>query len=155
MGIFDAINTASSGMSAQRLRTDVIADNMANANTTRTTEGGPFRRSRVVLRPRVEGPYWRSPFLPDMLDNGIGRGVRVAEIQKDNDETKAHFIYDPTHPDAIQSGPRQGYVEMPNVDIVTEMTDMIAATRAYEANAAVVDGTKTMFLRALDIGGRQ
>jgi flagellar basal-body rod protein FlgC len=153
MGIFDAINIAASGMSAQRLRSDVIADNMANASTTRTAEGGPFRRSRVIFRPRAEGPYWRSPFLPDMMDNGVGQGVRVAEIQKDT-KTEPRYVYDPTHPDAIQSGPREGYVEMPNVDIVTEMTDMIAATRAYEANASVVDGTKTMFMRALDIGGR-
>jgi flagellar basal-body rod protein FlgC len=153
MGIFDSINIAASGMSAQRLRSDVIADNMANASTTRTAEGGPFRRSRVVLRPRVEGPYWRSPYLPDMLDNGAGRGVRVAEIQKDT-KTEPRYVYDPTHPDAIKTGPREGYVEMPNVDIVTEMTDMIAATRAYEANASVVDGTKTMFLRALDIGSK-
>ena len=153
MGIFNSINIAASGMSAQRLRSDVIADNMANASTTRTAEGGPFRRSRVVLRPRVEGPSWRSPYLPDMLDNGVGRGVRVAEIQKDT-KTEPRYVYDPTHPAAIKTGPREGYVEMPNVDSVTEMTDMIAATRAYEANASVVDGTKPMFLRVLDIGSR-
>jgi flagellar basal-body rod protein FlgC len=140
-------------MSAERTRADVIADNIANASTTRTNEGGPFRRSRVVMRPRVEGPYWRSPFLPQGLDNGIGEGVRVAEIQKDY-KTEARFVYDPTHPDAIQTGPRQGYVEMPNVDIVTEMVDMIAASRAYEANAAIIEGTKTMFQRAMDIGSR-
>jgi flagellar basal-body rod protein FlgC len=139
-------------MTAERLRSDVIADNIANASTTRTAEGGPFRRSRVVLRPRVEEPYWRSPFLPDVMDNGIGQGVRVAEIQKD--DTPNRLVYDPTHPDAIQSGPREGYVEMPNVDIVTEMVDMIAASRAYEANASIIDGSKTMFLRALDIGSK-
>jgi flagellar basal-body rod protein FlgC len=88
-----------------------------------------------------------------MLDNGPGRGVRVAEIQKDA-ATEPRYVYDPTHPDAVKSGPKEGYVEMPNVDIVTEMTDMIAATRAYEANASVVDGTKTMFLRALEIGSK-
>jgi flagellar basal-body rod protein FlgC len=153
MGIFSSINIAASGMSAERLRSDVIADNIANASTTRTAEGGPFRRSRVVLRPRVEQPYWRSPFLPDMMDNGIGQGVRVAEIQKDY-ATQNRLVYDPTHPDAIQTGPRQGYVEMPNVDIVTEMVDMIAASRSYEANAAIIDGSKAMFQRALDIGGR-
>jgi flagellar basal-body rod protein FlgC len=140
-------------MSAQRLRTDVIADNMANASTTRTAEGGPYRRSRVIMRPRVESPYWRSPFLPDTLDNGVGRGVRVAEVQKDY-ATENKLVYDPTHPDAIKTGPRQGYVEMPNVDIVTEMTDMIAASRAYEANASIVEGSKAMFQRAMDIGGR-
>jgi flagellar basal-body rod protein FlgC len=153
MGIFNAISIAGSGMSAERLRSDVIADNIANANTTRTTEGGPFRRSRVVLRPRVEQPYWRSPFLPDSMDNGIGKGVRVAEIEKDY-STELRLVYDPTHPDAIQSGPRAGYVEMPNVDIVTEMVDMIAASRAYEANASIIDGSKAMFLKALEIGSR-
>ncbi|AEF86182.1 flagellar basal-body rod protein FlgC [Treponema primitia ZAS-2] len=152
MGLFSSINIAATGMSAERLRSDVIADNMANASTTRTAEGGPFRRSRVVLRPRVEQPYWRSPFLPDMMDNGPGQGVRVAEIQKDT--TPNRLVYDPTHPDAIKAGPQAGYVEMPNVDVVTEMVDMIAATRAYEANASIIEGSKTMFLRALDIGSR-
>ncbi|MDR2397471.1 MAG: flagellar basal body rod protein FlgC [Spirochaetaceae bacterium] len=153
MGIFNTINIAATGMSAQRLVADVIADNIANASTTRTTEGGPYRRSRVLMRPKTEGPYWRSPFLPDMLDNGSGQGVRVVEIQKDY-ATKNRLVYDPTHPDAITAGPQEGYVEMPNVDIVTEMVDMIAASRAYEANASIIDGSKAMFQRALDIGGR-
>jgi flagellar basal-body rod protein FlgC len=86
------------------------------------------------------------------MDNGAGTGVRVVEVQKDN--TKPRLVYDPTHPDAIKEGPQVGYVEMPNVDIVTEMVDMIAASRAYEANASIVDGSKSMFQRALDIGGR-
>ncbi|MDR2575171.1 MAG: flagellar basal body rod protein FlgC [Treponema sp.] len=153
MGLFSSINTAATGMSADRVRMDVIADNMANVNTTRTTEGGPFRRSRVIMRPRVEGPYWRSPFLPKSMDNGIGRGVRVVEIQKDASKPNP-LRYDPTHPDAIKSGDREGYVELSNVDIVTEMVDMISASRSYEANAAVIEGTKAMFQRALSIGGR-
>ena len=103
------------------------------------------------MRPITEGPYWRSPFLPQGMDNGIGRGVRISEIQKDF-ATETRFIYDPTHPDAIISGRWEGYVEMPNVDIVTEMVDLIAAQRAYEANASVIDGSKAMFQRALDIG---
>ena len=153
MGIFNSINISSSGLSAERVRLDVIADNMANINTTRTSEGGPFRRSRVIMRPRVDSPYWRSPFLPQSLDNGIGRGVRVAEIQKDY-ATENPLRWDPSHKDAIKSGPRQGYVELPNVDVVTEMVDMISASRAYEANASIIEGSKTMFQRALDIGGR-
>ncbi len=152
MGLFSSINIASSGMTAERLRSDVIADNIANASTTRTAEGGPFRRSRVVLRPRVDQPYWRSPFLPDMMDNGVGKGVRVVTVEKDNE--KPRLVYDPTHPDAIKTGARAGYVEMPNVNIVTEMVDLIAASRAYEANAAVVNGSKAMFMKALEIGGR-
>jgi len=153
MGIFNSINIASTGLSANRLRLDVISDNMANASTTRTAEGGPFRRSRVIMRPMTEGPYWRSPFLPEAMDNNLGRGVRVVEVQKDR-STEPRFVYDPTHPDAILSGPREGYVEMPNVDIVTEMTDMISASRSYEANAAIIEGSKAMFQRALDIGSR-
>ncbi|MDR0785329.1 MAG: flagellar basal body rod protein FlgC [Treponema sp.] len=152
MGIFNSINIAGTGLSAERLRSDVIADNIANASTTRTAEGGPFRRSRVIMRPRAEGPYWRSPFLPENMDNRGGAGVRVAEIQKDN--AKPRLVYDPTHPDAIKDGSQAGYVEMPNVDIVTEMVDMIAASRAYEANASVIEGSKAMFQRALEIGSR-
>lgn len=151
MGIFTSINTAATGLTVQRLRQDVIADNIANANTTRTAEGGPFRRSRVVVRPRTEGAYWRSPFLPQELDNGVGQGVRVTGIEKDTDG-ELRLVYDPTHPDAIQSGPRAGYVEYPNVNVVTEMVDLIDASRAYEANVAVINGARTMFQRALDIG---
>jgi len=153
MGLFTAINIASSGMSAQRTRNDVIADNISNVSTTRTAEGGPFRRSRVIMRPRVQSPYWRSPFLPEGLDNGVGKGVRIAEIEKDY-KTENRLVYDPTHPDAIKSGPNEGYVEMPNVDIVSEMVDLIAASRAYEANASVVEGAKSMFQKALEIGSR-
>jgi flagellar basal-body rod protein FlgC len=153
MGIFNSISIASTGMSAERLRHDVIADNIANVSTTRTAEGGPFRRSRVIMRPVADGPFWRSPFLPDSLDNGPGRGVRVLEVQKDM-ATENKLVYDPTHPDAIKSGPREGYVEMPNVDIVTEMVDLIAASRAYEANASIIDGSKSMFQQALQIGSR-
>jgi len=153
MGIFSSMNIAATGLTANRVRMDVIADNMANVNTTRTPEGGPYRRSRVIMRPRVESPYWRSPFLPESMDNGIGRGVRVAEIQKDY-AAENRLRWDPTHPDAIKSGPREGYVELPNVDVVTEMTDLISASRSYEANAAIIEGSKAMFMRALEIGSR-
>ncbi len=150
MGIFSSINTAATGLSAERVRLDVIADNIANANTTRTTEGGPFRRTRVIFRPRTDQPYWRSPFLPSYLDNGVGQGVRVSRTERDGSPPR--LVYDPTHPDAIQSGPRKGYVEYPNVNIVNEMVDMIAASRAYEANVAIMNGSKSMFLKALEIG---
>ncbi|HUV08592.1 MAG TPA: flagellar basal body rod protein FlgC [Spirochaetia bacterium] len=151
MGIFSSINTAASGLTAQRTRLDVIANNIANVNTTRTTEGGPFRRSRVIFRPRVSQPYWRGPYLPTYLDNGIGRGVRITKIEKDID-SEPRLVYDPNHPDAIKTGPRKGYVEYPNVNVVNEMVDMISASRSYEANVALINGSKTMFLRALDIG---
>ena len=150
MGMFTTINTAASGLTAQRTRLDVISNNIANATTTRTTKGGPFRRSRTIFRPRVSQPYWRTPFLPKTLDNGIGRGVRVTKIEEDN--AKPRLVYDPTHPDAIKSGERKGYVEFPNVNIVAEMTDMISASRSYEANVAIINGAKTMFLKAMEIG---
>ena len=151
MGMFNSINTAASGLTAQRLRQDVIADNIANASTTRTTEGGPYRRSRVVFRPRVEQPYFKGPFVPRRLDNGVGKGVRVTSIEKDYD-AELRLVYDPTHPDAIQSGPQAGYVEMPNVNVVNEMVDLISASRSYEANVQVINGARTMFTRALEIG---
>lgn len=151
MGMFSSINTAASGLTAQRLRLDVISDNIANANTTRTSEGGAYRRSRVIFRPRVDQPYWKGPFLPAQLDNGIGQGVRVEKIEKDMD-TDLVLKYDPTHPDAIKTGPKAGYVEYPNVNPVEEMTDMISASRAYEANVSVINGSRQMFLKALEIG---
>jgi flagellar basal-body rod protein FlgC len=151
MGMFSSINTAASGLTAQKLRLDVIADNIANATTTRTTEGGAFRRSRVIFRPRVDQPYWRSPFLPEYLQDEVGQGVRVSKVEKDYD-AELRLVYDPTHPDAIKSGPRAGYVEYPNVNIVDEMVDMIDASRAYEANSAIINGTKAMFTKALEIG---
>jgi len=151
MGLYNSINTASSGLTAQRLRLDVISDNIANANTTRTPEGGPFRRSRVIFRSRVEQPYWRSPFLPAALENEVGRGVRVVKVEKDFKD-QPRLVYDPTHPDAIKSGPRAGYVEYPNVNILNEMVDMLAASRSYEANVALINGSKSMFMKAMEIG---
>lgn len=151
MGMFSSINTASSGLTAQRLRLDVISDNIANADTTRTADGGPYRRSRVILKGKVDQPYWNSPFQPKDLDNGVGRGVKVDKIEKDMD-TELRMVWDPTHPDAIKTGPQKGYVEYPNVNPVTEMVNMISASRAYEANVSVIEGTKAMFNKALDIG---
>ena len=144
MGIFSSINIAATGMSAERLRTDVISDNIANASTTSSQEGGYFRRSRVVLAQKNDGIDWRLPFVSSDMDRGVGTGVRVTGIEKDNSE--------PDHPHAILSGPKAGYVEYPNVNIVTEMVDLISASRSYEANAAVVQGSKEMFQRALEIG---
>ena len=151
MGLFTSINIAATGMSAERLRSDVISDNIANANTTRTQEGGVFQRSRVIFAPAAnEHPTFRNPFVPSSLDNGPGKGVKVMEISKDTSEGR--LVYDPDHPDAIKSGPNKGYVEYPNVNIVNEMVDLISASRAYEANSTVVEGAKNMFSAALEIG---
>jgi flagellar basal-body rod protein FlgC len=146
MGMFTSITTAGSGLTAERMRLDVIADNIANVNTTRTTEGGPYRRSRVIFAPRVAEPYWRSPFLPTFLKDRIGEGVRVTAIQKDT-ASEPRLVYDPTHPDANADG----YVAMPNVDVITEMVDLMSAQRAYEANLTTVESVKQMVSKALDI----
>ena len=151
MGLFTSINIASTGMAAERLRSDVISDNIANASTTRTQEGGAYKRSRVVFEPiAASNPQWHTPFSPADLDNGPGKGVKVLEIVKDT--SQGRLVYDPEHPDSIKSGPNKGYVEYPNVNIVNEMVDLISASRAYEANATVIDGAKDMFTAALDIG---
>ncbi len=153
MGLFTSINIASTGMAAERLRTDVISNNIANASTTRTQEGGAFKRSRVVFEPiSAKNPQFRNPFVPSDLDNGPGKGVKVLEIAKDTSEGR--LVYDPEHPDAIKSGPNAGYVEYPNVNIVNEMVDLISASRAYEANSTVIEGAKSMFSAALEIGNR-
>ncbi|MBI4979820.1 MAG: flagellar basal body rod protein FlgC [Spirochaetes bacterium] len=150
MGIFSVLNTSSSGLSAQRLRLDVIADNIANATTTRTTEGGPFRKSRVILKTRGDQPQFKTDLLPEAMKPSVGSGVRVFQVEKDM-ENPTRFVYDPAHPDAIKYGEKAGYVEMPNVNVVTEMVDMIEASRAYEANSTVIQSAKAMFNRALDI----
>jgi flagellar basal-body rod protein FlgC len=151
MGMFDGINISATGLSAQRLRMDVISNNIANATTTRNTNGdGPFRRDRVILTPINLRTRWKSPMFPNTLATGEGKGVKVMKVEKDM--APLRLTYDPTHPDAIQIGPKKGYVEMPNVNIVSEMTDMISASRSYEANVQLINGAKTMFNKALEIG---
>lgn len=153
MGLFTSINIAATGMSVERLRTDVISNNIANATTTRTQEGGAYRKQSVIVEPIASSnPQWRFPFVDSELDNGPGKGVRVREIVKDSEQGR--MVYDPSHPDAIQSGPNKGYVEYPNVNIVNEMVNMISANRAYEANSSVIQGSKEMFSSALEIASR-
>ena len=143
MGMFDAINAAASGLSAERLRMDVISNNIANVNTTRTTEGGAYRRKIVVFEPRSgQTPF--AQVLAQQMDSS--QGVKVVGIT--TDKSPMRKTYDPNHPDADQ----EGYVEMPNINIVSEMVDMITATRAYEANVTTVNAAKSMALKALEIG---
>ena len=149
MGIFTSINIAATGMSVERLRTDVISNNIANASTTRTQEGGAFKRREVILAPIGDQQVVRTPFAPSNLKVGPGEGMRVRQIVTDT--TQGAMVYDPSHPDAILTGPWTGYVEQSNVNIVNEMTDLIAASRAYEANSSVIQGAKEMFANALQI----
>jgi len=143
MGMFGAIDAAASGLTAERLRMDVISNNIANVNTTRTAEGGAYRRQMVVFAPRDNTTDF-GQVLSEQLN--AGSGVRVVGISKDTSPTRK--LYDPAHPDAN----KEGYVEMPNINIVTEMVDMITATRAYEANVTVLNAAKSMALKALEIG---
>ena len=150
--MFESVNIASTGLTAQRLKMDVISNNIANASTTRTNEGdGPYRKRRVVMQPVNTRTRWNSPVYPFGLRAGDGEGVRVSKIERD-ETTPVRLVYDPSHPDAVKVGPKKGYVEYPNVDIVSEMVDMIAASRSYEANSQVIQGAKSMFQSALQIG---
>jgi flagellar basal-body rod protein FlgC len=125
---------------------DVIANNLANVNTTRTLEGGPYRRQRVVFAPRTPRPPFFVPSSPAPEVNFSGTGVKVVGIVPDPSQPKR--VYDPNHPDANA----EGYVLMPNVNTVTEMVDMISASRAYEANVTAINSAKSMANAALQIG---
>ncbi len=147
--MFDSIRIASTGLSAQRLRMDVISNNIANATTTRSTESdGPYRRRRVIMQSINLRTKWKSPVYPFGIRPGKGQGVRVSKIERDN-TTPLRLVYDPAHPDAIKIGKKQGYVQNPNVNPVTEMVDMITASRAYEANVQIINGAKSMFQSAM------
>jgi flagellar basal-body rod protein FlgC len=141
MGLFDAFDASGSGLSAERLRMDVTAENLANAQSTRTANGsGPYRRKTVALEQAGAGS---TTSFADSLQ--AARGVRVAGIVED--PTPLRKVYDPGHPDAD----KDGYVTMPNVNTVTEMTDLIGASRAYEANVTAMQTAKSMFTRTLDL----
>ncbi len=145
MELMRAMDISGSALTATRLRLDTIANNLANANTTRTAQGGPYRRQMVVFAPRGEQIQWMYPGLEPSA-TFRGRGVRVASVVEDPSAFKQ--VYDPGHPDADTSG----YVSMPNVNPVTEMVDMMAATRAYEANVSAITAARSMAERALEIG---
>lgn len=145
MSMFRAMEISASGLTAQRLRMDVISNNIANVNTTRTEQGGPYRRKRVIFQEKRSEPNFRE-LLQNTLLNATGEGVRVVAIEEDN--APFRLVYDPSHPDADEDG----YVRMPNVNIVTEMVDMISATRSYEANVTAINSVKSMISKALEIG---
>lgn len=145
MGLFQAFNISASGMTAERFRTDVIAENVANVNTTRTEDGTPYRRKLVTFEERPVTPF--SNVLAGTRQAALGNGVKVSQVTEDY-ETDYTMEYDPAHPDADQNG----YVSYPNVNIVTEMTDMIDASRAYEANATAFDASKAIAQTGLQIG---
>lgn len=139
MSFLSALDISASGLTAQRVRMDVISQNIANADTTRTEDGGPYRRKTTVLAAK-------SGSFSSYYGNAIGKGVYVAQIGEDMSDF--NYEYDPTNPDADANG----YVAYPNVDETTEMVDMMSATRSYEANVTAFNATKDMALKALEIG---
>lgn len=165
VGMFTGLNISATGLRAQRVRQNVIASNLANAETTRTEEGGAYKRQTVVLEAdphefdkrvvfgqekmagtRTDQEHMYIPDKDFPIDKEyIGSGVKVVEIAQD--ESAPRMVYNPEHPDAND----EGYVEMPNVNVVQEMTDMITATRAYEANVTAFNATKAMLMKALEL----
>jgi flagellar basal-body rod protein FlgC len=150
MGVFNVLGTAGSALTAQRLRMDVTSSNIANAETTNTPRGGPYKRERVVFQP-MRLPVEGNAMLASSTSSGANgtealHGVQVQRIVEDR--TPPRLVFDPTHPDADADG----NVAFPNVDLVTEMTDMLSASRAYEANITVINVTKNMAQRAIDLG---
>lgn len=148
MKISDSFSISSSGLTAQRLRMDVISSNIANARTTRASiENGqavPYRRKTVVMSPVKDFQSTLNSVMGNKTQ--VSQGVKVTEIRED--PTPFEPVYDPTHPDANS----EGYVYMPNVDLLKEMVDMISATRSYEANVTALNASKAMISKALQIG---
>lgn len=147
MGFFSALESSASALTAQRLRMDTISENIANANTTRTENGTPYRRKTVIFQAvNTNEPF--SSYLSKASRERISAsgGVRVTAIVEDPTPFKS--VYDPGHPDADENG----MVQIPNVEVVTEMVNMISATRAYEANVTAINTTKSMASKALEIG---
>jgi flagellar basal-body rod protein FlgC len=150
MSFFGALDISASGLSAERMRMDVTSENLANAQTTRTANGGPYRRKDVVLETAGQNGFQSAltaaagnvPGAPAAQQAG---GVQVAGIVED--QSAPRRIYDPGHPDADA----QGYVSMPNVNPVTEMVDLISASRAYEANVTAMQTAKQMFTKTFEL----
>jgi flagellar basal-body rod protein FlgC len=152
MAFLSSMNIVGSGMTAQQLRLDVISENITNSNTTRTEGGGAYRRKMVVFEAESGRDDFRKAMakaanglVPNQDDSNAG-GVKVTQIVEDPSDLK--MVYDPTHPDADENG----YVAMPNVDMVKEMADAMAATQAYSANVTAFNALKTVVSKGLEIG---
>lgn len=144
MSTYSGMDISASGMTAQRTRLDIISENIANVNTTRDANGNVYNRKSVIFQEKGTATF------DELLLGTIGysgQGVKITEIFEDT-ETEGRMVYDPSHPDADENG----YVTYPNVSTVQEMTDMIDASRAYEANVTAFNATKNMQLKALEIG---
>jgi len=146
MDFFNSMNVSASALSAERTRMNLISSNLANANTTRTPEGGPYKRKDAVFAATpVRNSFDR------VLNNAANRDVRQVEVmQIVEDQRPPQLHFDPSHPDANA----QGFVAMPNVNVVEEMADMITTTRSYEANVTAIQAAKSMAMKALEISSK-
>ena len=148
MGLFQSFDICATGMTAQRFRMDVIAENIANVSTTRTEDGTPYRRKIVTFQEKqLSDDANFGTLLKKSSAAYEGNGVKVSEVSEDYD-TDFIMEYDPSHPDADENG----YVSYPNVNTVTEMTNLIDASRSYEANTTAFDAVKTMAQSGISIG---
>lgn len=145
MSLFSSFDVSASGLTAQQYRMDVIAENIANANTTRTEDGTPYVRKLVTFEQKGTGATFKDT-LSKATNAYTGGGVKVTQVIEDK-ETEMVKAYDPSHPDADENG----YVWYPNVNIVTEMTDLIDASRSFEANATAFNASKSMAQKGLDL----
>ncbi len=145
MALFNGMNISATGMTAQRLRMDTIAQNIANVNTTRDENGNVYRRKTVLFEEK-NNPSFNQVF-SNTMGNQRGGGVRVTALVEDN-KTPMKIVYNPSHPDADEDG----YVTQPNVNTVTEMTNLIDASRAYEANVTAFNASKSLALKGLEVG---
>lgn len=145
MSLFQSFNINTSALTAQRFRMDVISENVANVTTTRTEDGTPYTRKIVTFREKQITPFSR--VLANTREAYLGNGVKVSRVSED---TESDYImkYEPSHPDADENG----YVSYPNVNIITEMTNMIDASRAYEANLTAFETSKAIALKGLELG---
>jgi len=145
MGMFDAFDINASGLTAERFRMDIISENVANANSTRSNKGGPYVRKVVTFEQKGD----QTPFsrvLDKARDQYSGKGVKVGGVYQDT-VTEMNKVYDPSHPDADENG----YVTYPNVNIITEMTNLIDASRGYEANATAFNSSKSIAMKGLEL----
>ena len=150
MGLFDAIDISGSGLSAERLRMDVTAENLANAQTTRGPNGGPYQRKEVILQTAQPNGFATQLAAASGSMAGVGGNAAAGGVQATGivtDTSPPRQVYDPGHPDANA----QGYVLMPNVNPVTEMVDLIASSRSYEANVTAMQTSKSMFSKTFDL----
>jgi flagellar basal-body rod protein FlgC len=143
MSVFSAMNVAATGMTAQQLRMDVISENIANANTTRTEDGTAYRRKTVVFEEKSTTSF--DNILNGYLNQYQPNGVKMTQIVEDQSDLR--LVYEPDNPDANEDG----YVEYPNVDTVTEMTNLIDSSRAYEASATSFDAAKAIAMKGIEL----